>query len=57
MIDELIRKWQDEHAKLLADYSSYVKLTENEALFLRTEMAKVLRFIEDLEKLKIVSNK
>lgn len=57
MIDILIKKWQDEHAKLLAEYSSYVKLSENEALFLRSEMAKVLQFIEDLKNLKLAVNK
>jgi len=51
MIKTLIKKWEDQHAKLLSEYDKYHNLSENEALFLRSEMRQVLNIIEDLKKL------
>lgn len=52
MIDELIEKWQNTHSRLLNDYSVFHKLSETEKLFLRSEMQKVVEFINDLKELK-----
>ena len=51
-LDELITKYELKHSKLLNDYQSYTKLTENESLFLRSEMRQVMEIIEDLKSQK-----
>jgi len=54
MIQKIITKWEQKHSKLLEEYSSYTKLSENEALFLRSEMKQIVEIIEDLKKLNSV---
>ncbi len=49
MIEKLIAKWEEKHTKLLNDYNSFKGLSENEALFLRSEMRQVVEMIEDLK--------
>ena len=46
---ELIQKWKDKHSDMLDYYSSTKGLSENNLLFLRSEMKHVLEFISDLE--------
>ena len=45
----LIKKWQDKHAAMLDYYNMVKGLSENELLFLRSEMKNTLEFIEDLK--------
>ena len=52
MKEKLILKWELKHAKLLTEYGKYPNLSENEALFLRSEMMQIRNFIDDLILLK-----
>ena len=51
-VEKLIVKWNEKHSKLLSEYQSYSGLTENGALFLRSEMTIVLEFMDDISALK-----
>ncbi|MCX6164452.1 MAG: hypothetical protein NTU73_06260 [Ignavibacteriae bacterium] len=53
-IDELIKKWRDEHSKLLNEYTTSLQgeKQEVERVYSRSEMAKVLLFINDLKILR-----
>ena len=52
LIDTLIAKWRDKETDLLDYYRTTPKLSENEKLFLRSEINHVGEFIENLEELK-----